>query len=57
MDPSTRHSFFTEDHEIFRKTVRSFVEKELLPHQKEWESKHGFPKEVFKKLGEQGFLG
>src|SRR3990167_4672716 len=57
MNPSTRYSFFTEDHEIFRKTVRSFVEKELFPHQKEWESKRHVPKEIFKKLGDQGFLG
>ncbi|OGQ06883.1 MAG: acyl-CoA dehydrogenase [Deltaproteobacteria bacterium RIFCSPLOWO2_12_FULL_40_28] len=50
-------SYFTEDHEIFRKSVRTFVEKELLPHQKEWEEKKFVPKEIFKKLGDQGFLG
>ncbi len=49
--------YFTDEHEIFRKTVRSFVEKELLPHQKEWESSKKVPKDIFRKLGEQGFLG
>lgn len=52
-----KYPFFTEEHEIFRKSVRAFVEKELLPHQKEWENGRGFPREVFTKLGEQGFLG
>src|SRR3990167_7303239 len=54
---ATPPPFFTEEHEIFRKSVRTFVERELLPHQKEWEGKHAFPKEIFKKLAEQGFLG
>ncbi len=48
---------FTPDHETFRKSVRNFVEKELLPHQETWEREKGFPKDVFKQLGELGFLG
>lgn len=48
---------FTPEHEIFRKTVRQFVEKELLPNQKKWETEKSVPKEIFKKLGDQGFLG
>lgn len=50
-------SYFTEDHEIFRKSVRSFVEKELLPNQKNWEKTKSVPREIFKKLADQGFLG
>lgn len=50
--------YFTEDHEVFRKSVRSFVEKELLPFSAEWEEQGDFPtQEVFKKLGDLGFLG
>lgn len=52
-----KYQFFTEEHEIFRKSVRSFVEKELLPNRNEWETKKHVPKEIFKKLAEQGFLG
>ncbi len=48
--------YFTEEHNIFRMQLRSFVEKELAPHAEEWE-KTGFPNEVFKKLGELGYLG
>ncbi|MGA9524209.1 MAG: acyl-CoA dehydrogenase family protein [Myxococcaceae bacterium] len=48
---------FTEEHDAFRKTVRSWVEKELAPHALEWDRAGIFPREVFKKAGELGFLG
>lgn len=48
---------FTPDHELFRKTVRDFAEKELLPHKEEWEKAKDFPKSVFKRAGELGLLG
>jgi citronellyl-CoA dehydrogenase len=48
---------FTEQHEQFRKTVRSFAEKELAPHLEEWEEKEIFPAhEVFKRAGELGIF-
>ncbi len=50
-------SFFTPEHELFRKTVRQFAEQELLPHQKEWEESGEFPRWVFEKAGELGLLG
>lgn len=48
---------FTPEHELFRKTVRHFAEKELLPHLEKWEAAREFPKEIFKKAGDLGFLG
>ena len=48
--------YFTEEHNIFRQQLRSFVEKEFAPHAEEWEKNH-FPNEVFKKLGDFGCLG
>ncbi len=48
---------FTEEHDAFRKTVRSWVEKELAPHALEWDRAGIFPREVFQKAGELGFLG
>jgi len=48
---------FTEDHQQFRKTVRSFAEKELAPHAEEWEAEELFPNWVFKRAGELGILG
>lgn len=50
-------SHFTEEHELFRKQVRAFAEKELAPHVDEWEEKGLFPREIFKRAGELGILG
>ena len=50
-------TFFNEEHEIFRKTLRDFVANELAPHVDEWEKAEIFPREVFKRCGELGFLG
>jgi len=52
-----KHPMFTVDHDLFRETVRKFVEKELVPHAEEWEEKEEFPTWVFRRMGELGFLG
>ena len=49
--------WFKEGHEIFRRTVRRFMETELAPQAEEWEEKKDFPNWVFKRAGELGFLG
>lgn len=54
---SEQEPFFTEQHEMFRAMVRQFVERELRPFADEWEEAEEFPREVFKKAGEQGLLG
>lgn len=49
---------FTPEHEMFRKSVRNFVEKELVPHIDEWEAAEIAPlHDIFKKMGNLGFLG
>jgi citronellyl-CoA dehydrogenase len=50
-------TFFRDEHEIFRKTLRDFVQKEIVPYVDEWERAELFPREVFKRCGELGFLG
>jgi citronellyl-CoA dehydrogenase len=50
-------TFFREEHEIFRKTLREFVAKEMTPYVDEWERAELFPRELFKRCGELGFLG
>ena len=52
-----REKYFTAEHEMFRKTVRTFVEKELAPHADEWEEAGIFPRWVYQRMGELGFLG
>ena len=49
-------SIYTEEHEVFRRAFKKFVEKELVPHIEEWEEKGEVPREVWKKLGAQGYL-
>lgn len=50
-------SVYTEDHEAFRDTVRSFFENEVAPHHEEYEQAGEVPREVWRKAGELGILG
>jgi len=49
--------YFTEEHELFRQSVRQFLEKEALPYADKWEKEEKISRDFFLKLGEQGFLG
>lgn len=49
--------FESEEVKFFRQAVRSIVDREIKPYNEEWEEKGQFPKELYKKLGEQGLLG
>ncbi|MCI0453576.1 MAG: acyl-CoA dehydrogenase family protein [Candidatus Dadabacteria bacterium] len=48
---------FSEEHEIFRRNVRQFVEKEVMPHTEEWEENGEIPRSVWRRMGELGYLG
>lgn len=49
---------FTEEHELFRSTVRNLVQTEIDPHADEWEAAGTFPAhELFPKLAAAGLLG
>ena len=49
---------FTDQHEELRNSVRRFVAAEINPYVDEWEEAGAFPAhELFKKMGQQGFLG
>ena len=50
--------YFTKDHELVRKAVRDFVNREINPYVDEWEEKGIAPlHDLFKKMGDLGFLG
>ena len=49
--------YFTADHEIFRRMVRQFVEKEVTPHAEEWEKNRAIPRAIWNRMGELGFFG
>ena len=53
----TRRLLFDEEHEAFRRTVGSFVEKEITPHHEQWEKDGIVSREVWLAAGSQGLLG
>ena len=51
-------SYFTAEHEAFRRVVRRFVETEINPHVEAWEAARIWPaRDVLKKMGNLGLLG
>jgi acyl-CoA dehydrogenase len=47
---------YSEEHRIFRDALRKFFEKEVTPYVDEWEEAGIVPREIWKKMGDQGFL-
>jgi citronellyl-CoA dehydrogenase len=47
----------TEEHRLFRDSVRVFAEREIAPHAEQWDRAQAFPRELFRKAGAQGYLG
>ncbi len=48
---------FSEEQELFRKTVRDFAKKEIAPRVREFEKKGEYPWELQRKMGEMGLIG
>jgi alkylation response protein AidB-like acyl-CoA dehydrogenase len=48
---------FTEDHNLLRESFRQFVETEITPNIEHWEANKICEKEIFAKMGAQGFFG
>jgi acyl-CoA dehydrogenase len=49
-------TLFGEEHEIFRRTVRNFMEKEVAPFHAQWEVDGVVPRELWRKAGKEGLL-
>ena len=49
-------SVFREDHEMYRETVRRFLEKECLPRQAAWDAAGQVDRETWLKAGREGLL-
>jgi alkylation response protein AidB-like acyl-CoA dehydrogenase len=52
-----KRQIFTEDHEAFRQTVRTFLAKEVEPHYEQWEKDGIVAREAWLAAGRQGLLG
>lgn len=48
---------FTEEHELFRNQIRRFVSERITPFGEAWEKEGKVPRELFREMGELGFLG
>jgi acyl-CoA dehydrogenase len=48
---------FTDEHEELRESIGRFVRSEIVPHVDEWEEAREFPRELYERCGELGFLG
>ena len=51
-----RPSILEQEHEDFRKTARTFFEREVVPHHEKWEADGIVDREVWRKAGEAGLL-
>ena len=49
--------FFTEEHELFRDSLRDFFKSEIQPFEAEWEKEGKIDRAMFRKMGDMGFLG
>lgn len=47
----------TEEHEMFRKAVAAFVDKEVIPIADKLDEEGGIPREFIRHMGELGYLG
>jgi alkylation response protein AidB-like acyl-CoA dehydrogenase len=52
-----RRTIFNEDHNAFRESCRTFVDRTLRPHQEKHIANHELGREVWLELGRQGMLG
>ena len=49
--------YFTEEHELFRESLRDFLKKEVVPHIEKWEETGNIERFIWKKFGDMGYFG
>ncbi len=49
--------YFTEEHLLFRQSLKDFLQKEVVPHVEEWERTGTIDKFIWEKFGEMGYFG
>ncbi|OYQ38241.1 acyl-CoA dehydrogenase [Flavobacterium cyanobacteriorum] len=48
---------YNETQQMIAQSIRDFAEQHIRPHIMEWDEKQHFPVDLFRKLGEMGFMG
>ena len=51
-----KRTLFTHEHELFRDTVRKFIEREIAPYHAQWEHDGIVPRDLWLKAGAAGML-
>lgn len=49
-------TYFSEEHESFRKSLKDFLQKEVEPHIEKWEQTGTIDRFIWKKFGDMGFF-
>ena len=49
--------FFKEEHQLFRKYIKDFLNKEAIPNIERWEKEGKIDREFWKKFGDMGYFG
>lgn len=49
--------YFTEEHELFRESLKDFLQKEVVPHIEKWEKTGDIERFIWEKFGEMGYFG
>lgn len=49
--------YFTEEHRLFRESLKDFLQKEVVPHIEKWEETGIIDRFIWKKFGDMGFFG
>ena len=52
-----KQGYFTQEHELFRDSLRDFLSKEVVPHIDKWEKTGTIERFIWEKFGEMGFFG
>ena len=51
-----KRTIFNADHDLFRSSVRGFIEREIQPHHDQWIADGIVPRSAWRRAGEQGLL-
>ena len=49
--------YFTEEHEVFRQSLKEFLQREVVPYIEKWEKEGFIERFIWKKVGEMGYFG
>ncbi|MEJ2113841.1 MAG: acyl-CoA dehydrogenase family protein [Flavobacteriaceae bacterium] len=49
--------YFSEEHQLFRKSLKDFLQKEVVPHIEKWEKTGNIERFIWKKFGDMHFFG